>query len=111
MTARPDIAAPAAIDCPAGWRWLPDAARTDGRDALRSDLAAGTVSAIIRTPFADRHELPTTFWCADDPTDAAEAAFITGWLRIARPQGWCKWIEGFVYVPDPTAETGDRKRA
>lgn len=94
----------APVDCPAGYRWLPDAVRQGDAGVLTSALADGSVTAIIRTPFADRYELPAAFWRDGETADAAAQALAKGWLRIPRPRGWCKWIEGHVWVPDPDRE-------
>jgi hypothetical protein len=104
MTVAPDIAVPSDEDRPAGYRWLPDAAREDGRETLLARLAAGDTVAIIRTAFADRHTLPAAFWHDPDSAAGAAEARATGWLRIPRPKGWCKWIEGYVWIPAADGE-------
>ena len=108
MTDTEAPAPPTSADRPAGYRWLPDAVRQGNASALRSALADGRMTAIIRTPFADRHELPAAFWRDSETADAAARALATGWLRIPRPRGWCKWIEGHVWVPAPDRENRTR---
>ena len=87
---------------PKDHEWLPDAYKRDveplgpeARELVRQALAEGEITALLRTPFGERHPIPPRMWEKEPVAEKVYPRFEDGWMKTAleptvspKPMGW-----------------------